>query len=110
MTDAPTVREIPATELKAMQDRGEAFELIDVRSPQERAFAAIPGSRLLDQAAYDELVRLDPSRTLVFSCHHGQRSREAAYHFLQLGFEDVRNVRDGIDGWSLNVDPAVRRY
>ena len=110
MPDSPTVHEIPATELKAMLDRGDAFELIDVRSPQEHAYAVIPGARLLDQESYDELTQKDRATPLVFSCHHGERSRAAAHHFLQLGFENVKNVRDGIEGWSLNVDPSVRRY
>ena len=97
------VHEIPATQLKAMLDRGESFVLVDVRSPQERAYAAIPGS-------YDELLRMDPETTLVFSCHHGERSRAAAHHFAEQGFGNVYNVSDGIEGWSLNVDPTVRRY
>ena len=105
-----TVHEIPATTLKSMLDRGDAFELIDVRTPAERDIAAIPRSKLLDQATYDALLKLDPETTLVFQCHHGERSRMAAHHFAQQGFENVYNVSDGIDGWSLNVDPSVRRY
>ena len=104
------VQEIPATELKAMLDRGDVFELIDVRSPMERSIALIEGSRLLDQESYDALLKADKDATLVFTCHHGERSRMAARHFVQLGFRDVRNVRDGIEGWSLCVDPSVRRY
>lgn len=105
-----SVQEIPATELKAMMDRGEAFELVDVRTPAERAIASIEGARLLDRASYDALLALERDTPLVFHCHHGQRSREAAWHFVQQGFTSVYNVRDGIDGWSLAVDPAVRRY
>ena len=93
-----------------MIDRGETFDLVDVRTPMERAIAAIEGSRLLDQESYDALLKADRSATLVFTCHHGERSRAAAQHFVQLGFEDVRNVSDGIEGWSLCVDPKVRRY
>jgi len=48
--DGPPVREIPAVELKAMLDRGERFELVDVRTPAERQVARIEGARLLDQA------------------------------------------------------------
>jgi rhodanese-related sulfurtransferase len=110
MPAPPNVQEIPATELKAMIDRGESFELIDVRTPGERDFAAIEGSRLLDQEAYQSLLGMDPGTTLVFCCHFGERSRAAAHHFLERGFEDVRNVSDGIDGWSLFVDPSVKRY
>lgn len=108
--DEPPVREISAVDLKAMIDRGEAFAFIDVRSPAERAVAVIPGSRLLDQATYEALLAADPDAPIVFSCHFGERSRAAAEHFRQRGFTKLYNVRDGIDGWSRLVDPAVPRY
>lgn len=104
------MREIPATELKSMMDRGERFTLVDVRTPGERAIARIEGSRLLDQQAYDELIAMDESTPIVFVCHHGNRSRAAANHFLQRGFQNLYNVRDGIEGWSLTVDPSTPRY
>jgi rhodanese-related sulfurtransferase len=58
--DTPPVREIAARDLKAMMDRGEPFQLVDVRSPAERQVARIEGARLLDQALYDELIAMDP--------------------------------------------------
>ncbi len=108
--DEPPVREISARDLKAMIDRGDAFEFIDVRSPAERAVAVIPGSRLLDPALYEELLGADPEAPIVFSCHFGERSRAAAEHFRRRGFTNLYNVRDGIDGWSRLVDPTVPRY
>jgi rhodanese-related sulfurtransferase len=109
-SEAPPVREISATELKAMMDRAERFELIDVRTPAEREKASIGGSRLLDQRTYDALIAEDPDTPIVFHCHLGDRSRAAADHFRQLGFTHLYNVRDGIDGWSRLVDPSVPRY
>ena len=108
--EPPTVREIPATELKAMMDRGEAFELVDVRTPAERSIAVIAGSRLLDQETYDSLLQLDPEAPIAFHCHLGDRSRAAAEHFRQQGFVSLYNVSDGIDGWSRLVDSSVPRY
>jgi rhodanese-related sulfurtransferase len=108
--DNSKVIEIPATELKAMMDRGESFQLVDVRTPMERAFAAIEGSQLFDEETYHALLAMDPGTKLVFTCHHGNRSRAAARHFVEQGFRDVYNVSDGIEGWSLFVDPSVRRY
>ena len=111
MDDAtPPVREISALELKAMADRGERFELIDVRTPAERQVAVIEGSRLLDPRTYEELLGLDPDTPIVFTCHLGQRSRAAAAHFRDRGFTNLYNVSDGIDGWSRMVDPKVPRY
>ena len=93
-----TIREISALDLKAMMDRGESFELIDVRTPAEREVAVIEGSRLLDQETYQALLRADPDAPIVFSCHFGERSRAAAEHFRQQGFTNLYNVHDGIDG------------
>jgi len=108
--ETPPVREISARDLKAMIDRGERFQLVDVRSPAEQQVARIEGARLLDQRLYDELIALDVDTPIVFHCHLGTRSRAAAEHFRQQGFANLYNVRDGIEGWSVTVDPSVPRY
>lgn len=105
-----SIHEIPATELKAMLDRNEPLELIDVRNPGEHAYAAIAGAKLLDEPTYKALLALDRGTKMVFQCHHGTRSRSVAQHFIQQGFTNVYNVSDGIEGWSLHVDPSVKRY
>ena len=106
----PPIRQLSAQELKAMIERGAPFELVDVRTVEERAVAAIDGSRLLDQAYHDDLLRLDRSTPLVFQCHHGIRSQQAAEYFRQQGFRDLANLQGGIDAWSLLVDANVPRY
>ena len=93
-----------------MIDSGVRFELVDVRTDQERAIASIDGARLLDQAYHDHLLALDRGTTLVFQCHHGIRSQSAAEYFLGLGFDRLFNLRGGIDAWSQLVDPSVPRY
>jgi monothiol glutaredoxin len=105
-----SVKQITAQELKAMLDRGEPLELVDVRTEAERAIASIAGARHLDQAAMEDLQELDRDRLLVFQCHHGIRSQAAAHHFLSLGFRNVANLVGGIDAWSLAVDASVPRY
>jgi monothiol glutaredoxin len=109
--DAPAaIQQLTALELKAMLDRGEAFELVDVRTPQERAVARIDGSRLLDQAYHDQLMALDRDTPLVFQCHHGIRSQAAAEYCREQGFRRLYNLTGGIDAWSTLVDPLVPRY
>lgn len=108
--NAPQVEPLTAPELKAMLDRGEAFELLDVRTPEERAQADIPGARLLDEETRKRVESLGRDATLVFHCHHGGRSQKAAEHFAALGFRKVYNVVGGIDAWSREVDPSVPRY
>ena len=109
MTDQP-IRQISAAELKAMMDDGTGFELVDVRTPDEREIAALPQSRLLDREYHDELLTRDRATLLVFQCHHGFRSQAAAEYFREHGFTQLLNLEGGIDAWSLSVDPAVPRY
>jgi monothiol glutaredoxin len=104
------IRQISAAELKELIDSGLPFEFVDVRTEGERALATIDGARLLDQAYHDELMKMDPATMMVFQCHHGIRSQQAALYFQHHGFENLCNLRGGIDAWSATVDPSVPRY
>jgi monothiol glutaredoxin len=108
--EPPKVKDIEPKRLKEWMDAGAPMELFDVRTPEERAQARIEGSRLLDAQGKARLDELDADTRLVFYCHHGMRSRQAAEHCLQLGFRQVFNLRGGIDAWSTEVDPSVPRY
>ena len=104
------ITQLSAPELKAMIDSGAAFELVDVRTEEERALAKIEGARLLDRAYHDHLLTLDRDTPLVFQCHHGIRSQAAAEYCRGEGFRNLYNLRGGIDAWSTLVDPSVPRY
>jgi monothiol glutaredoxin len=104
------VHSLSAPDLKARLDRGGLQHLVDVRTEQERAIARIEGARLLDEAYHDELLGLDCGTEIVFHCHHGVRSLQAAEYFRRHGFSNLFNLEGGIDAWSVLVDPAVPRY
>jgi monothiol glutaredoxin len=104
------IQQLTAHDLKRMLDSGEPFELVDVRTPEERAIAAIPGARLLDQQCHDDLLARPRDTSIVFQCHHGIRSQSAAEYFLQAGFQNLYNLSGGIDAWSRLVDPSIPRY
>ena len=108
--EPPPIRQLSAPDLKALIESGTSFELVDVRTDEERAVARIDGSRLLDQAYHDALLRLDRDTPFVFQCHHGIRSQHAAEYFRQQGFRNLCNLRGGIDAWSMLVDPSIPRY
>jgi len=109
--EPPRVNLISATELKAMMDRSLLYELVDVRTEEERAIAKIQGSRLLNKEGHDYLLSVDRNTVIVFQCHHGIRSQSAAEYFLrEEGFRNLYNLRGGIDAWSQLVDPSVPRY
>jgi monothiol glutaredoxin len=106
----PAIVQLSAPELKTLLDSGAPFELVDVRTEGERAFASIGGSRLLDENYYESLLLLSRDTPLVFVCHHGVRSQGAAEHFQREGFRRLSNLRGGIDAWSVLVDTSVPRY
>lgn len=107
------VREITVQELARKQAAGEPVVLIDVRRPDEHAFAALPGSVLLPlhelPQRFNEIDAPEGTPVVVY-CHHGIRSRRAANFLEQCGLPDVRSLTGGIDAWSLQIDPKVPRY
>ncbi|MBC8188486.1 MAG: monothiol glutaredoxin, Grx4 family, partial [Proteobacteria bacterium] len=108
--NAPQVQTMTVGELKAAIDANEIVELLDVRTPEERAIAAIPGSVLLNQEEAARIEALPRDTKLVLHCHHGGRAQQAAEQFISLGFTRVFNVTGGIDAWSQEIDPDTPRY
>ncbi len=108
--NAPKVQPMSVRDLKSAIDAGHAMELLDVRTPEERAIAAIPGAVLLNESEAARIEGLSRETRLVLHCHHGGRSQQAAEQFVSLGFTQVFNVVGGIDAWSQEIDPDVPRY
>jgi adenylyltransferase/sulfurtransferase len=109
--DGADIPEISPRELAEKLRRGDDFDLVDVREPHEHAYARIEGARLVPLAAVPRAAAsLDPSREIVLHCHHGVRSLAAAERLREMGFARVVNLAGGIDRWSTDVDPAVKRY
>ena len=105
------VQEVTAVEASQILKGNPDIRLLDVRSPQEREQACIENSVLLDQELVEEMLRSwDPESPLMFYCHVGQRSRQAAQYFTGQGFQQVYNISDGISGWSTGVDSSIPQY
>ncbi len=108
--NAPRIQSMSVRELQAALDADDALELLDVRTPEERAIAAIPGAVLLNEEEAARIEALPRDTKLVLHCHHGGRAQQAAEQFISLGFSQVFNVVGGIDAWSQEIDPDVPRY
>ena len=108
--NAPRVQQMSVGDLKAAIDAGNPMEILDVRTPEERAIAAIPGAALLNEGEAARIEAMPRDTKLVLHCHHGGRSQQAAEQFVSLGFTQVFNVVGGIDAWSQEIDPDVPRY
>jgi monothiol glutaredoxin len=104
----PRVRELSPLEA-ASRLAASTLTLVDVRPPEERAFAAVKTKFATLDAGGGALEGLPKDTPLAFLCHHGKRSAQAAEHFRQLGFTEVYNILGGIDAWA-DADPSVAKY
>lgn len=87
--------------------RGDAV-LVDVREPQEREAAAIPGSvsaprGMLEFYADPSLPyhkeEFDPQRRIILHCASGGRSALGAATLKKMGYENVAHLDGGIKAW-----------
>jgi adenylyltransferase/sulfurtransferase len=99
------------TDLSDALNRGDSVVVIDVREPNEWQIGRIPTARLVPLATlFAAPPDLDHDTAIVVYCHHGSRSDAAARALAAAGFTNVRNLVGGIDRWSREIDPRVRRY
>lgn len=108
---ADATGDITPVEVKAKQDRGDQFVLIDVREPHEFQICRIPGSTLIPLGELPKrLNELNQADEIVAHCKSGMRSAKAVDLLKQSGFKKVRNMAGGILAWSDKVDPTVPKY
>jgi len=102
---------ITAAELKAMQDRGEDFLLVDVREPAEWEIVRIPGAVLIPKGDLpSRLSDLPQDKPVIAYCKSGIRSAEALALLKSAGFKDAMHVQGGITAWATQVDKTAPVY
>lgn len=85
--------------------------LLDVREPWEFELCHLAGSQHMPMHLVPvRCQELDPAQDIVVICHHGARSMQVAMFLENRGFASVYNLSGGVDGWSMDIDPAMRRY
>jgi rhodanese-related sulfurtransferase len=85
--------------------------LVDVREPWEFEYCRIEGSVLIPLGQLAARVEEIPTgRPLVMVCHHGNRSNVAAAMLMRAGFDEVHNLRGGVELWATEVDATMKRY
>ena len=106
------MQEITATELKSRMDAGEDIQLIDVRQPDEYAFAKIKGAKLIPLGEIVQRMKeLDANKEIVLQCKAGGRSATAIQMLTRAGFQGkMSNLRGGITAWSNEVDSNIPKY
>jgi rhodanese-related sulfurtransferase len=114
------VLSMSAGDLDLGMDACAVLALLDVREPWERELAVIPMSdQIVDlhvpmrevPSRLDEIRRVaNEVEGIVVYCHHGVRSMQVAEWLTEQGITNIANLRGGIEAWSIEVDPSVKRY
>ena len=106
-------QEITVSELAKLIENGHPVRLIDVRQLWENQLARLEGSLhipLNDLPHRTAEIPTDASALVIIYCHHGVRSLSAVNYLQRLGHHHVRSLAGGIDAWSCEVDPGIKRY
>ncbi len=107
----PHVPSVTVQELKAKQDRGDKFVLLDVREPFEYDICRIPGSKLIPLGNLpSRMSELDSADEILLQCKSGARSARALRLLQEAGFSKLANVEGGILAWAEQIDPSVPKY
>ncbi len=102
---------ITVQELKARLDRGDRFELIDVREVHEHQLCSIPQAKLIPLGDLPaRLHELDAGREYVVHCKMGGRSAQAVELLRKSGFEKAFNLTGGITAWAQQIDRSMPTY
>ena len=104
--------EITAREVDERRRGGQTLQLVDVREAWEWEHNRIPGAVHLPlgelEGRYAEL--LEAGLPIVFYCHMGMRSQQAALWMRQAGCPDCQSLAGGVNAWCDDVDPQLPRY
>ena len=106
------IHQMTVTELQQrLKESSNNFVLVDVREPWELEVCSFPDALEIPMGQVPARVdEINPDQDVIIVCHHGIRSQRVAYYLQNVGFENLFNVRGGIDAWAREIDPAMAKY
>ena len=105
------MNEITVLELKSKMDKGDDFQLIDVREDNEREFANIGGDHILMNSIAQNIEKISKTKEVVIYCRSGIRSGNVVKMLKKNnGFANLYNLKGGILAWSDEIDNSVKKY
>ena len=96
------VPELTIKQVKARQDSGEEFHLVDVREESEWAAGRLPGAIHLSKGVIERDIEKAIPDTLghiVCYCGGGFRSVLAVDNLRVMGYRNVWSMAGGFSGW-----------
>jgi rhodanese-related sulfurtransferase len=105
----PVINEITTSDFKLLMSVDD-IQIIDVRTIDEHKSGYIEASLNIDfydSNFIDSLNVLDKSITTVVYCKSGNRSGKSALIMKSLGFKNVYNLKEGMNGWLSNRNEII---
>lgn len=105
------MKEVTVSELKALKENGEEFQLIDVREEYECEICSINGEHIPMGNIPQSVEKISRDKKVIIHCRSGARSGnivkwlEKNYHF-----DNLYNLKGGILAWAEEIDTSLPRY
>lgn len=107
------MRQMNAKQLNNFLATDVATVKIDVREQVELKFGMLEGAiHIPMQSVPEKLNTLQQYKddTVLLVCRSGRRSGQIGRFLEQMGFSDVINLSDGMNGWAADVDTSITVY
>ena len=105
------MKEISVLELKEKMDKGEDFQLIDVREDFEYEMSNLGGLLIPLGGILIEAEQIAKDKPVIVQCRSGKRSAAAIMQLeQQFGFNNLYNLQGGILAWAEEIDPSIEVY
>jgi len=109
------MNDITVEELKDKIENNEDVLILDVRQMFEKFQSSIDydDAILISLGELpNRMEELEPhrDREIVCLCRSGVRSEKARQLLAEKGFENVKNLKGGINEWARKIDPSLPVY
>lgn len=106
------IEEITVHQLQSMMQNGSKPVILDVREPHELKISSIPAIAIPLAELITRYTELNDHQEddIVVICRSGSRSAQACYYLQNKGFNNVKNLRGGINEWAREIDTSLPTY
>ncbi len=110
-TKETVVPEINPIELKQRLEKGDSITMLDVREEFEIKISNLKNAiHIPMNSVEDRLEELNPQDEFIVYCSIGLRSARICNLLKERGFNNVLNLKGGINAWANDVDPDMIIY
>jgi rhodanese-related sulfurtransferase len=103
--------EVSPAELDAEIKAGTALFLLDVRESDELEVSVLPNVHHIPLGQIENrYAEVPKDQDVVIICRSGGRSGRATEFLMSRGYDRVRNMATGMNGWATTVDTTLTVY